>query len=80
MSNATKVRWAKEANDLFAGRTIKRVRYMSDAEVEAMGWYSAAPVFVLDDGNAIWPSADDEGNNAGAMFTTIEAMEVVPVI
>lgn len=64
----TKMRWTKYAEKHLLGRTITQVCYMTDKEVEQLGWYNAAVVFVLDDGSLIFPSQDDEGNNAGALF------------
>jgi len=45
-----------------------------------MGWYHSPVVIVLDNGNAIFPSADDEGNNAGALFTNDDLNPVLPVL
>jgi len=76
----TKARWTKLAAELLVGRTIKRVRYMDADEVEASMWNSAAVVLELDNGIAIWPSRDDEGNDAGALFTTDDDLGTIPVI
>ena len=45
-----------------------------------MGWYSRPVAFLLDNGVWIFPSADDEGNNGGALFTTDRNNSVLPVI
>ena len=50
------------------GKTIVAVRQMTKDEVEAKGWYRAAPVLHLSDGTHLYPSSDEEGNNAGALF------------
>ena len=76
----TKARWAAEAAAKLAGKRIKTVRYLTDKECEQMGWMRAALVMELDDGNAFWPSADDEGNDAGALFTTFDDLDTIPVI
>jgi len=73
-------RWLGEINPLIAGRTIREVRYMTDKEQEQFGWHDAAPVLILDNGHLILASADDEGNNAGALFTTFKEMPTIPVI
>jgi hypothetical protein len=73
-------KWAKVATDLLVGRTIVRARYMSEDERESMGWRSRPVVLQLDDGNMIYASSDDEGNDAGAMFTNSEKQPVLPVI
>lgn len=55
------------------GRTITDVRQMTDEEMEENGWHTGSihanpPVFELDDGTLIYPSADPEGNGPGAIF------------
>jgi hypothetical protein len=37
-------------------------------------------MLVLDDGTQLWPSADDEGNDPGALQTTIPGLATIPVI
>jgi hypothetical protein len=53
---------------------------MGDDEAEEFGWYQKPIVIQLDDGNLIYPSADDEGNNGGALFTNNEADPVLPTL
>jgi len=60
--------WAKEANKSLKGKTVRKARYMTKAEAEDMGWYSRCVVIEFTDGTLIFPSADDEGNDGGAMF------------
>ena len=59
-------------DDPFAlvGRRIVEVRAMTKREIEAEGWYGEepVPVLVLDNGVAIFPSRDPEGNGPGAFF------------
>lgn len=50
------------------GRTIVAVRYMDDSDKDAAGWDRSAVMLILDDDTIIWPSQDDEGNGAGALF------------
>jgi hypothetical protein len=61
-------RWEDYGKKHLLNKTIKMVRYMSDEEQEAMGWYHKPLVIQLDDGTLLIPSADDEGNEAGALF------------
>lgn len=49
------------------GRTIKSVGYLTPAEIEEQGWDRSCVVITLDDGTMLYPSADDEGNDAGAL-------------
>jgi hypothetical protein len=60
--------WNAYATKNLTGKKIINVRYMSQAEMDALGWHSRALVIQLDDGTLIYPSQDDEGNNAGALF------------
>lgn len=69
-----------QASLVLVGRKIKSVRYLSAEEAENLGWYSRSVVIELDNGTLIWPSSDDEGNNAGALFTTDQRADTIPVI
>lgn len=80
LGDAVKLQWAARIGSAVSGKRIVEVRYMTPEEVDHLGWSSAAVVFVLSDGQLIWPSRDDEGNDAGAMFSTYENLEVFPVI
>ena len=60
--------WTKIAKDTLEGKTIVEVRYLTDTEMETMGWYKRPIIFILDDGTQCVPSMDDEGNNGGALF------------
>lgn len=73
-------RWGKLASNLLVGRQIVKVRYMTDAEQQDHYWSRKSVVIHLDNGVIIYPSADDEGNNAGAIFTTQGELSVLPVI
>ena len=73
-------RWLHDIRPVVVGRRIKSVRYLSDSERDDIGWYRASIVLELDDGTALWPSSDDEGNDAGALFTTNLDLPTIPVI
>lgn len=79
VSDAVIKPWVKAGKIAFVGRKIADFRYMTDAEQAAHGWYCRAPVLVLDDGHLVYPSADDEGNGPGALFTTYDNLSTVPV-
>jgi hypothetical protein len=53
---------------------------MTKKEVEYMGWQSRSVIIILDNGVAIYPSRDDEGNDAGALFTSDDSLPIIPVI
>ena len=73
-------KWTEVASSLLLNRKIVQVRYMNQGEADDMGWYSRPVAFLLDNGVWIFPSADDEGNNGGALFTTDRNNSVLPVI
>lgn len=73
-------RWENVASKLLLNRKIVGVRYMTAAEADDHGWYTRCVVIKLDNGVLIYPSADDEGNAAGALFTTDPDEQTLPVL
>ncbi len=73
-------RWTEIASNQLKGRKIVDVRYLSRDEMESLGWHNRCIVMELDDGNLVFPSMDDEGNNAGALFTNSKEDNVLPVL
>ena len=71
--------WTGDATKIFKGKTVRKIEYLTDDEMNHMGWYSRAPVIVFTDGSWIIASSDDEGNEAGALFTSAPKMNVIPV-
>lgn len=80
MAIATIEGWEKRIGEFLVGKTIKEVRYLTDEEVEGLGWFTKALVIIFADGSYIFPSADDEGNDAGALFTSDDNLPVIPVV
>ena len=88
----TEKQWTNKITNLLVGREIISVRYMTDKEVEELGWYSKSICLLLRDVRPInkkgdrrpdviiYPSMDDEGNNAGAILTTDDDLCTIPVI
>ena len=76
----TETKWLRIAGDQLTGRKIKSVRYMTEKERDEFGWFCRPIVIELDNGHLIWPSADDEGNDGGAICTTDEHQPVLPVM
>ena len=68
MSNALQYSWAKYAQKHLLGKKIVNVNYLVVEDVHALGWQSSAVIIELDDGTILYPSTDDEGNDAGALF------------
>ena len=75
-----RIKWGKDASKKLVGKTIKEVRYLNTKEMEGMYWDNSAPVIFFTDGSYIFPSRDDEGNGAGALFTSFKALPTIPVI
>ena len=71
--------WEEIARDQLGGRKIVAVRYLTDAERDRMAWTSRALVIFLDNGTFFFPASDDEGNNAGALFTSDKQNPIIPV-
>ena len=74
--------WEEYATKHLKGRTIEDVRYLTDEEMKGMGWHNKSIVIELNDGSLLFPSRDDEGNDAGALFGQTELGEdlTFPVI
>lgn len=49
--------------------TIKEIRKMTEEEINLEGWDKGTTVLVLDNGIKLYASRDDEGNNAGTLFS-----------
>lgn len=79
-NDASLERWNKTAADLLVGKKIKSVSYMDDKELDAHMWERRALVIELEDGTCIYPSADDEGNDAGVLFTTSKEVPALPAL
>ena len=80
MPHILKKKWSKEVGEKLIGRKIVAVRYMTDKERKEQWWSKSAVVIRLDDGSALYPMSDDEGNDAGAIATMYEDLPVIPAI
>jgi hypothetical protein len=87
-SNITKIessmeitkRWEDRCSAKLVGKTIKSVRYQFTCEMKDMGWSKKSLVIFFSDGSYMFPSSDDEGNNAGALLTSFKGLEGIPTI
>ena len=68
----------QSAEKLLLGRRIKEVRYMTAEEAGELYWTKRPLVIILDNGSYLFPSADEEGNNGGALF--VNQSDIVPSI
>ena len=73
--------WAQRYKNLI-GKRIVRVRYLTIEETDSSGWYSSPIVIELEDGQALIPQADDEGNYGGALWVANSKCldDLIPVI
>ena len=79
MKNKNKY-WQDLVNKHLVGKYITKVQWLSPSESNRlMGWDYQPCEIHLNDGTIITPSADDEGNNAGALFTNIQELPCCPV-
>ena len=76
-----KAKWAKEFNHL-VGLKIVGIRYLTKEETDASGWYRSPIVIELNDGSALIPQQDDDGNDCGALWIANSQCkeDLIPVI
>ena len=72
--------WQEKASKMLTGAQIKSVRYATEAEMNQIGWSKRPLIIVLDNGVQIYASSDDEGNEAGSLFTNIKSLPTIPAI
>lgn len=75
-----KKRWSSKANKVLKGLIIEKVRWMTPKEVIEYGWMGSAPVIEFTNGIFIIASMDDEGNDAGSLFTNHKDLSILPRI
>ena len=74
-------RWQKKIEKQLCGRTIVSVRYMTPQEAESCCWYYQPILLILDDGTALCPMSDDEGNEGSALAVlNNEELSTIPVM
>tara|TARA_Y100001938_G_C7893570_1_gene330983 strand:- start:84 stop:374 length:291 start_codon:yes stop_codon:yes gene_type:complete len=69
--------WVETANKLLLGRKIVKVEYIPVKETDEMMWEHQPVCFLLDNGDWVYPMADDEGNDAGALAV---GKDLLPVL
>ena len=75
-----KVQWLKKLQKFLVGKKITKIEYLDPKKsMNIYGWDYQPFEIHLEDGVILTPSADDEGNNAGAIFTNIQGFEVIGV-
>lgn len=76
-TDSIKTKWNKVASDWLLGRKIVKVEYIPIEETNKMMWTYQPISFQLDNGKWIYPMADDEGNEAGAL---VVGKDILPVL
>ena len=56
---------AKKSAQLLLGKTIKRIRPMTEAECQALYWFTPGIVIEFEDGTTLYASQDEEQNGPG---------------
>ena len=74
------VYWGEKVHKALVGRTITKVEYMTEIEMEDNMWYKRPIAIQLDNKYWIIPMMDDEGNDGGSMSTTFKDIPIIPVI
>lgn len=64
----THTHWTKKAQEVLLNKKIVKVRYLTESEMEGLGWYHNPVCFQLNDGTLCFLSADDVGNDGGSLF------------
>ena len=72
--------WTKRAAEMLVGKRVKAVSWMTEGEANECGYGSRPVVIEFEDGTAIWPQSDDEGNDGGALAVTNDKTPVLPVM
>ena len=74
--------WNEKAQKLLKGAKIVDVLYFTPKETKESGWYSSPIALCLEKGGKqfwVYPMADDEGNDGGALGMNNEE-SVLPVM
>ena len=72
--------WNMKCNKHLIGKTIKNVRYMTDEELQEHYWDKRPLIIFFTDGTYMYSSMDDEGNDGGSLFTSIDELQIIPTI
>ena len=74
-------RWQKKIEKQLCNKKIVAVRYMRPDEAESSGWFYQPILLILDDGTALCPMSDDEGNEGSALAVlNNEELSTIPVM
>ena len=72
--------WTELISKHLVGKTITKVEYIGDNEMDKNMWYKKPIAIQLDGRDWLVPMMDDEGNDGGAIATTFKELQTIPVI
>ena len=72
--------WTDKITKHLVGKKITKVEYIPIDEAEENMWHKRPIAILLDDKDWIFPTMDDEGNDGGAMHTSMKDLQCIPVI
>jgi hypothetical protein len=71
--------WERRARRAMQGARIVDVCHLSPGQArDVLRWSLRPPVLVLDNGLALFPARDAEGNDGGALHTTHPRLAILP--
>ena len=79
-TKSKKLTWEEKISIQLVGRRIVEVRWMTKKEADENYWDYQPVLLILDDGTALCPMSDDEGNNAGSLCHLGGEQETIPVM
>ena len=72
--------WTDKIAEHLVGKKITKVEYIPRDEADENMWHNRPIAILLDDTHWIFPTMDDEGNDGGAIHTTMTTLKCIPVI
>ena len=77
-TKSKKLTWEERISKQLVGRKIVEVRWMTPEEAKESYWDYHPVLLILDDGTALCPMSDSEGNQAGALCHLGGENETIP--
>ena len=77
-TKSKKLTWEEKISKQLVGRKIVQVRWMTPEEAKESYWDYQPVLLILDDGTALCPMSDSEGNQAGALCHLGGENETIP--
>ena len=77
-TKSKKLTWEEKISKELVVRKIVEVRWMTKEEANESLWDYQPVLLILDDGTALCPMSDSEGNNAGSLCHLGGEQETIP--